>query len=563
MDYIESDSDEARQKFDQPIEVIEGPLMDGMNVVGDLFGAGKMFLPQVVKSARVMKKAVGYLIPYIEEAQAASGSSGPAGRILMATVKGDVHDIGKNIVGVVLGCNNFEVIDLGVMVPANKILDEAEKNNVEVIGLSGLITPSLDEMVFVAQEMQRRKMNKPLLIGGATTSRIHTAVKIAPQYVGSTIHVLDASRSVPVVQNLISEEKAEGFARRQRAEYEKLAADHAARRSKKRYLSYENAVRNAFEPDFTNYTPPTPVRGGRSLLKNVPLDVLQKYIDWTPFFRTWELHGRYPAILEDKVVGEEATKLFADAKKMLNQIVSRKLLKAHGVCAIWPANRTGEGEVTIYRDDSRREVRETFNFLRQQNEKTAGVPNYSLADFVAPEGTPDYLGGFAVTAGHGLADLVAQFEADQDDYNSIMAKALADRLAEAFAEFLHEHIRTTLWGYAPSEKMTNDELIREKYTGVRPAPGHPAWPDHTEKGTLFDTLQVPDQIGLELTDSYAMWPAAAVSGFYFAHPESRYFALGKVGEDQIRAYAERKGMTLAEAERWLSPNLNYEPIVLV
>jgi len=563
VDYIEEDTEEARASADRPIEVIEGPLMDGMNVVGDLFGAGKMFLPQVVKSARVMKKAVAYLVPYIEEEQKLSGNIGPAGRVLMATVKGDVHDIGKNIVGVVLGCNNFEVIDMGVMVPANKILDKAVEENVDVIGLSGLITPSLDEMVYVAREMERRGMKKPLLIGGATTSRIHTAVKIAPAYTGATIHVLDASRSVPVVQNLISEEKADGFVEQYRAEYEKLAIDHANRKSRKRYLSYEDAVENAQKLDFEAYTPPVPLRGGRTILRNFPLEKLAEYIDWTPFFRTWELHGKYPAILEDNVVGEEARKLFADAQAMLKEIIDRKLLQAHGICALWPANRIGEGDVAIFRDESRNEVREVFHFLRQQNEKSAKAHNHSLADFIAPEGVEDYLGGFAVTAGHGLSELVAEYEADHDDYKSIMAKALADRLAEAFAEYLHEHVRKDLWGYAAKEDFDNEGLIREKYQGIRPAPGYPACPDHTEKGTLFEVLQVPEQIGLELTESYAMWPAAAVSGFYFSHPESRYFALGKIGEDQIATYAKRKGLTQQEAERWLSPNLNYEPKVLV
>lgn len=562
VDFIEADTEEARQRFDRPIQVIEGPLMDGMNIVGDLFGEGKMFLPQVVKSARVMKKAVAYLVPYIEEEQRLSGTSGPAGRVLMATVKGDVHDIGKNIVGVVLGCNNFEVIDMGVMVPANKILDRAEEEGVDVIGLSGLITPSLDEMVFVAREMERRGMNKPLLIGGATTSRIHTAVKIAPAYSGATIHVLDASRSVPVVQNLISKDGADAYVQRFKDEYAQLATDHANRKSRKRYLSFSQAVENASPIDWDNYTPPSPVRGGRSLLRNFPLETLVGFIDWTPFFRTWELHGRYPAILEDKVVGEEATKLFADAKRMLYQIVSRKLLQAHGVCAIWPANRNADGDVAIYKDETRSEVRATFHFLRQQNEKAAGNANFSLADNIGPEGTADYLGGFAVTAGHGLAELVARFEADGDDYQAIMAKALADRLAEAFAEYLHAHVRKTLWGYASAESLDNEGLIREKYQGIRPAPGYPACPDHTEKGTLFDVLQVPDQIGLQLTESYAMWPAAAVSGFYFAHPESRYFALGKIGEDQVEDYARRKGLSKAEVERWLAPNLNYEPKVL-
>lgn len=558
VDFIEEDTEEVRQLKDKPLEVIEGPLMDGMNIVGDLFGAGKMFLPQVVKSARVMKKAVAYLIPYIEEEKRRSGNSGPAGKVLMATVKGDVHDIGKNIVGVVLGCNNFEVIDMGVMVHASKILDTAIEEKVDVIGLSGLITPSLDEMVHVASEMERRGIKLPLLIGGATTSRVHTAVKIAPAFSGSTIHVLDASRSVPVVQKLISEEMRGDFIEGYREEYKTLAEQHAQRKSAKRYVSYADAARNALALDWDNYTAPVPVRGGNSLLRNFPIEILAEYIDWTPFFRTWELHGKYPAILEDKVVGEQATNLFADAKKMLKQIIDRKLLKAHGVCGIWPANRVGSDDIEIYRDENRDEVRTTFHFLRQQNEKSATQPNFSLADFVAPAGQPDYMGGFAVTAGDGLTAMVTAFEADQDDYQSIMAKALADRLAEAFAEYLHEHIRTTLWGFGAKENLSKEALVKEKYQGIRPAPGYPACPDHTEKGLLFDLLKVEESIRVSLTESYAMWPAASVSGFYFSHPDSRYFGLGKIGEDQIQAYAERKGMTIEEAERWLSPNLNYE-----
>ncbi len=563
VDYIEADTEEVRQLKDKPLEVIEGPLMDGMNIVGDLFGAGKMFLPQVVKSARVMKKAVAYLIPYIEEEKRLSGDSGPAGKVLMATVKGDVHDIGKNIVGVVLGCNNFEVIDLGVMVRASTILDTAIAEGVDVIGLSGLITPSLDEMVDVAAEMERRGMKLPLLIGGATTSRVHTAVKIAPRYSGATIHVLDASRSVPVVQKLISKEFRGDFIQGYRDDYKTLAEQHAKRQSSKRYVSYEKAAANSLAVDWDNYTAPEPVRGGNTMLRNFPIETLAKYIDWTPFFRTWELHGKYPAILEDKVVGEQATQLFADAKKMLQQIIDRKLLKAHGVCGIWPANRVGSDDVEVYRDENRDQVRTTFHFLRQQNEKSKGQPNFSLADYVAPTGQPDYLGGFAVTAGDGLAEMVEAFEADHDDYKSIMAKALADRLAEAFAEYLHEHVRTTLWGYAKSENLDKESLIREKYEGIRPAPGYPACPDHTEKGLLFDLLKVEESIRVSLTESYAMWPASSVSGFYFSHPESRYFGLGKIGEDQLADYAERKGMTIAEMERWLSPNLNYEPKVRV
>lgn len=560
VDYIEEDTEEVRQLKDKPLEVIEGPLMDGMNVVGDLFGAGKMFLPQVVKSARVMKKAVAYLIPYIEEEKRRSGNSGPAGKVLMATVKGDVHDIGKNIVGVVLGCNNFEVIDLGVMVRGNKILDTAIEEGVDVIGLSGLITPSLDEMVDVASEMERRGMKLPLLIGGATTSRVHTAVKIAPKYSGATIHVLDASRSVPVVQKLISEEKQD-FIQGYKDEYTTLAEQHAQRKSAKRYISYSEAAAKSLAIDWSNYSAPEPVRGGHTMLRNFPIETLVEYIDWTPFFRTWELHGRYPKILEDKVVGEQATQLLADAKKMLQKIIDRKLLKAHGVCGIWPANRVGSDDIEVYRDENRDQVRTTFHFLRQQNEKSANSANYSLADFVAPSGQPDYMGGFAVTAGDGLVEMVKGFEAEHDDYQSIMAKALADRLAEAFAEYLHEHVRTTLWGYAKTEGLGKEALIKEKYQGIRPAPGYPACPDHTEKRLLFDLLKVEESIRVSLTESYAMWPAASVSGFYFSHPDSRYFGLGKIGEDQITDYAKRKGISVEEAEKWLSPNLNYEPKV--
>lgn len=559
VDFIEEDTEEVRSKVDKPLEVIEGPLMDGMNIVGDLFGQGKMFLPQVVKSARVMKKAVAYLIPYIEEEKKRSGDTGPAGRILMATVKGDVHDIGKNIVGVVLGCNNFEIIDLGVMVHASKILEAAIEKEVDVIGLSGLITPSLDEMVDVATEMERRGMKLPLLIGGATTSRVHTAVKIAPRYSGATIHVLDASRSVPVVQKLISKTKKDAFVQDYRDEYQKLAEQHAKRKSSKRYVDYGIASNNGQPTDWANHTPAEPVRGGTTLLRNFPLETLVEYIDWTPFFRTWELHGKYPKILEDKVVGVEAQKLFVDAKKMLKMFVDRKLIKAHGICGIWPANRVGKDDIEIYRDGNRDELRTTFHFLRQQNEKADNAYNHSLADFVGPKGTPDYMGGFAVTTGDGLAELVAKFEADQDDYQSIMAKALCDRLAEAFAEYLHKHVRTTLWGYASDETLDNESLIREKYSGIRPAPGYPACPDHTEKGLLFDLLQVEEQIGISLTESFAMWPASSVSGFYFAHPDAKYFGLGKIGEDQVMDYARRKGMEQGVMERWLSPNLNYEP----
>ncbi|MEM7035731.1 MAG: methionine synthase, partial [Bacteroidota bacterium] len=561
VEFVVDDTEEARQKYDRPLDVIEGPLMDGMNVVGDLFGEGKMFLPQVVKSARVMKKAVAHLIPFIEEEQKLSGNSGPAGKVLMATVKGDVHDIGKNIVGVVLGCNNFEVIDLGVMVPANKILEAAREHNVDVIGLSGLITPSLDEMVFVASEMERLGMKTPLLIGGATTSRIHTAVKIAPKYSGATIHVLDASRSVPVVQALSNEKKAPELSEKYRVEYDKLRTEHAARRNTKRYIGYEAAVAKRFAADWDSYTPQKPAHPGVTVLKDFPLTRLVEFIDWTPFFATWELRGKFPRILEDEIVGVEATKLYKDARALLKRIVDEKLLSANAVFGLFPANRVGNDDVEIYTDDSRTEVRTQFSFLRQQNEKSANSHNFSLSDYIAPKDSnvADYMGGFAVTAGVGIEKLVAEFEADHDDYNSIMTKALADRLAEAFAECLHAQVRSEYWGYAADESLDNEALIREKYQGIRPAPGYPACPDHTEKGVLFELLDAEAHTGIQLTESYAMWPAAAVSGFYFAHPDSRYFGLGKIGEDQVADYAARKGMPKSEMERWLAPNLNYEP----
>lgn len=558
VEFIDVDTEEARLKAERPLNVIEGPLMDGMNVVGDLFGSGKMFLPQVVKSARVMKKAVAHLIPFIEEEKLVSGNSGPAGRVLMATVKGDVHDIGKNIVGVVLGCNNFEVIDLGVMVSCNNILEKALEHKVDVIGLSGLITPSLDEMVFVASEMERRGMSLPLLIGGATTSRMHTAVKIAPAYSGSVIHVLDASRSVPVVQALVTDTIRTETVTRYKTEYAQLREEHKGRRAVKHFLSYEAAAQNGLKIDWDGYSIPAPQKQGVTEFLDFPLEKLVDYIDWTPFFQTWELHGRYPAILTDAVVGEEASRLYQDARALLDEIVKDKSLRANGVVGIFPANRTGADTVTLYTDSG--EALTQFEFLRQQQEKAPGVPNHSLADLIAPleNGKRDYMGGFAVTAGIGLEKLVAKFEADHDDYNSIMAKALADRLAEAFAECLHAIVRKEVWGYAANEQLDNESLIKENYQGIRPAPGYPACPDHTEKGVLFDLLRASERTGITLTESYAMWPAAAVSGFYFSHPESKYFGVGKIAEDQVADYAERKGWSKEEAERWLSPNLGYD-----
>ena len=556
-DYVEEDVEEARLKAERPLQVIEGPLMDGMNVVGDLFGEGKMFLPQVVKSARVMKKAVAYLLPYMEEE--ADGTSSKAGKVLLATVKGDVHDIGKNIVGVVLACNNYEIIDLGVMVPAEKILAEAKAQNVDVIGLSGLITPSLDEMVHLAKEMEHDGFEIPLLIGGATTSRVHTAVKIDQRYTkGQTVHVLDASRSVTVVESLLGQKK-QTFVDGIKEEYEKLREMHAKKRGVKQFVSLEEARANKFQIDWKAEDISKPNKLGLTEFKDFPLSELVDYIDWTPFFQTWELAGRYPRILEDEVVGAEATKLFNDAQSMLQKIVSEKWLQASGVVGIWPANSVGD-DVELYSDESRPEPPSVVHSLRQQTKKADGVPNIALADFVAPKesGLQDYMGGFAVTAGLGIEKKLAEFEADHDDYQSIMLKALADRLAEAFAEKLHEVVRKETWGYEPSEALSNEELIREKYRGIRPAPGYPACPDHTEKPELFKLLNASSITGMSLTDSLAMMPAASVSGWYFAHPESKYFGLGKIEKDQVQDYAARKEMELKDVERWLSPNLNYD-----
>ncbi len=561
VDYIEADTEEARLKYPAPLNVIEGPLMDGMNLVGDLFGAGKMFLPQVVKSARVMKKSVAVLIPYIEEEKKRSpGSAQSAGKILMATVKGDVHDIGKNIVGVVLGCNNFDVIDLGVMVPAEKILDTAIKENVDVIGLSGLITPSLDEMVSVAKEMERRKMNIPLLIGGATTSRVHTAVKIAPNYSAPVVHVLDASRSVPVAAKLVSNEARGEFAASIREEYGKLREDHRKKQDMKEFVSIAEARKNRFNPGWEDYTPPVPNKTGVIEYINFSLERLRKYIDWTPFFQAWELKGKYPEIFETAKYGTEAKKLFADANALLDRIVNEQLLQANGVVGIFPANTTNHDDVEVYTGDDRHGLLAEFHFLRQQAIKASGLPNLCLSDFVAPKesGKKDYIGLFAVTAGIGVDELVKQFEADHDDYSAIMVKALADRLAEAFAEYLHEVVRKELWGYAADEKLSNDELIGEKYSGIRPAPGYPGCPDHSEKITLFNLLGVSERTGINLTENLAMYPTAAVCGIYFSHPGSKYFTTGKLNKDQVLDYHRRKGMSLEEIEKWLRPVLNYD-----
>lgn len=545
-DYIDEDTEEARQNYAKPLHVIEGPLMAGMNVVGDLFGAGKMFLPQVVKSARVMKKSVAYLNPYLEEDKSEGDTQG---KILMATVKGDVHDIGKNIVGVVLACNNYEIIDLGVMVSATKILDEAIKHNVDVIGLSGLITPSLDEMVDVACEMERRGMKLPLLIGGATTSRVHTAVKVAPHYSGPVVHVLDASRSVPVAGKLIGYSTRELFEAEIKAEYTELAIQHAARQADKVILPWGEAIANKLKLDWATYTPVTPMQLGVTVFDDVDLNEISTFIDWTPFFSTWELRGKYPNIFEDKYVGEEAKKLFADAKAMLENIITHKKLAAKAVLGVFEANEEN-GDVHLANGSK-------FNFLRQQRKMGNNIPNLSLADYIAPKtsGKKDYLGAFAVTAGIGIESLIDAFEADHDDYNSIMVKAIADRLAEAMAEFMHQKMRKEIWGYAAEETLTNEELIHEKYQGIRPAAGYPASPDHTEKEMLWKLLDVEKNTGISLTESYAMYPTASVSGLYFTHPEAKYFAVGKIDTTQVADYAERKGADFNATKKWLGPNL--------
>jgi len=556
IEYLDDDVEEARQKYDKPIQVIEGPLMDGMNIVGDLFGAGKMFLPQVVKSARVMKKAVAYLLPFIEQEKLDNPdgkASSSAGKVLMATVKGDVHDIGKNIVGVVLACNNFEIVDMGVMVPAQDIIRKAREINADIIGLSGLITPSLDEMVHFAKEMEREGFTIPLMIGGATTSRIHAAVKVAPNYSGPVIHVLDASRSVGVCSTLLNENNKQAYVEGIRKEYDKAREAHLNKKSDKRYKTLEESRSDKFQIDLEQVAP-KPAFLGRKVIEDFPLEELVPYIDWTPFFHTWELRGSYPKIFDDKLIGDEAKKLYNDAQVLLNRIVKEKLLKANAVIGFWPANAIGDD---IQLDVDGQPV--TIHTLRQQGEKVAGEPYYALSDFIAPKesGKADYFGGFALTAGLGCDELVAEFEKNYDDYNSIMAKALADRLAEAFAEKMHELVRTEYWGYAAGEQLSNQELIKEQYVGIRPAPGYPACPDHTEKETLFALLDAEKQIGLKLTESYAMYPTAAVSGFYFAHPQSRYFGLGKITKDQVTEYAVRKGMSLEDTERWLGPNLAY------
>ena len=555
--FIVEDTEEARRLAERPIQVIEGPLMDGMNVVGDLFGEGKMFLPQVVKSARVMKKAVAYLQPFIEAEKTESAQY--AGKILMATVKGDVHDIGKNIVSVVLACNNYEIVDLGVMVPPEIIIQRAVEEQVDVIGLSGLITPSLDEMVYLAKELDRQNIKIPLLIGGATTSKAHTAVKIAPHSKAPVIHVNDASRAVGVVSNLLQEDKKEAYTLKIREEYEVFKAKFLERTSAKSYVSYEEAQKNALSIDWNSFEAKLPNALGVHTIEQQSLKDLVPYIDWSPFFRSWDLHGKYPEILTDEVVGEQAQSLFQDAQEMLNQIVEDNWLTAKARFGLFPAHAVGD-DIEIYTTDDRTQVSARWLTLRQQLKKRSGIPNLALADFVAPKtsGKKDYVGAFCVTTGFGTDEKAQAFEAQNDDYSSIMVKALSDRLAEAFAEYLHERVRRKYWGYAVEESFSNEELIQEKYKGIRPAPGYPACPDHLEKKTLWKLMEVEETIGVQLTESLAMWPASSVSGYYFAHPEAQYFGLGKIKTDQLVSYSKRRGISLDEARKWLNPNLAEE-----
>jgi len=554
--FVEADTEEARQAAARPLDVIEGPLMAGMNVVGDLFGAGKMFLPQVVKSARVMKKAVAILIPHIEAEKALNGDAGKAkGKVLMATVKGDVHDIGKNIVGVVLACNNFDVVDLGVMVPAQVILDRAREEKADIIGLSGLITPSLEEMSHVAREMKRQGFDIPLLIGGATTSRAHTALKIDPHYGSPVVWVKDASRAVGVMQSLLSQDLRAPFVAANEADYAEVRARHANKGDAKPLMPLERARAKKFDGGWSDYVPPTPLKPGLTVFDDYPLQDLRGVIDWTPFFQTWELAGRYPAILDDAVVGAQARELFADANAMLDRIIGQKWLTAKAVAGLWPANSVGDDIRLQGEQDA------VLHCLRQQADKPDDRPNLCLADFVAPQGSgvQDWVGAFACTAGLGIEPHVAAFEKDHDDYSAILLKALADRLAEALAERLHQLVRTQLWGYAPDEALDNEALIREQYRGIRPAPGYPACPEHSEKATIFRLLDAEKHTGLSLTESFAMYPASAVSGLYFSHPGSQYFVVGRLSREQVADYARRKGVPLAQAERWLASNLDYDP----
>ncbi|MDR3447674.1 methionine synthase [Dyella sp.] len=556
--YVVEDTELARQESTRPLDVIEGPLMDGMNIVGDLFGAGKMFLPQVVKSARVMKKAVAHLIPFIEEEKARTGEASKSnGKIVMATVKGDVHDIGKNIVGVVLRCNNFDVIDLGVMVPTQKILETAIAENADIIGLSGLITPSLEEMSQVAREMQRQNFTIPLMIGGATTSRAHTALKIEPHYKSPTVWVKDASRAVGVAQSLLSKELVDNFIAKVKADYAEVRERHRNRAGGKSLVSLDKARAQRFNTDWAGYEPPQPKKPGITIFDDYDLTELREYIDWSPFFNAWELAGHFPAILTDEIVGKQATELYKDAQAMLDTLIAEKWLKARGVIGFWPAASAGD-DIRLQRENGETVV---LHHLRQQVDKPVDRPDFCLSDFIAPKsaGKHDWIGGFAVTAGIGIDEHVARFEATHDDYSAILLKALADRFAEAFAERLHERVRQEFWGYTPDESLDNKSLIDEKYSGIRPAPGYPACPDHTEKGTLFTLLDATHNAGIELTDSFAMFPTAAVSGWYFSHPDSQYFVVGRLTREQVDDYAKRKGWTREEAERWLAPNLDYDP----
>ena len=554
LDYIVEDTEEARLELKNPLKVIEGPLMDGMNVVGDLFGEGKMFLPQVVKSARVMKKAVAYLEPFMPLPEEGAEESSLK-KIVMATVKGDVHDIGKNIVGVVLACNSYKIIDLGVMVDAQRIIDEAVKNKADIIGLSGLITPSLDEMVNVASEMERQGIKIPLLIGGATTSRIHTAVKIDPVYSGTVVHVMDASKSVPIAGEAISEETRDSFRLKYKEIYKQLRIEHEAKQSVKQLISYSEAKANPVKIDWNSYQPVIPNKLGRTVLKGLDLNLVKKYIDWTPFFSTWMLSGKYPKIFNDPVVGTEAKKLFEDANRMLEQAIAEKWLSANAVFGLYPVRRSDDDAIVL--DENGQEIA-SFYFLRQQGKKGKGVPNRSLADYLDPI-KQDYLGCFAVTSGIGMESKLAEFQKDGDDYNDILFKAIADRLAEASAEYIHELVRKEYWGYSKDENLENDSLIREEYPGIRPAPGYPACPEHSEKETISSLLDMENTVGIQLTSSYAMYPTSSVSGYFFGNPESKYFGLGKIDQDQVASYAERKGISLRDAERLLSPNLAYQP----
>lgn len=557
VDFIIDDTEEARQKYDSPLSIIEGPLMDGMNKVGDLFGSGKMFLPQVVKSARVMKKSVAHLIPYIEEEKKATGNTQSKGKILLATVKGDVHDIGKNIVGVVLGCNNYDVVDLGVMVPSEKILSKAVDENVDVIGLSGLITPSLDEMVHISKEMERQKLDIPLLIGGATTSKIHTAVKISPNYTGPAVHVLDASKSVSVVSNLLNKNLRNGFIESVKSEYKELNINHQKKHEQKTYINIKEARNNKLKLDWSNFKATKPNFTGIKNFEDYPIEKLKNFIDWTPFFKTWELKGKYPEILDDEKYGSEAKKLFDDANKMIDQLIKNKSLQANAVIGIFQANALGD-DIVLF--DEKKNEKGKLHTLRQQSKKSSSSANLALSDFIIPqsEHKHDYIGAFAVTTGIGIEKLLEKYESEHDDYNSIMLKAVADRLAEAFAEHLHQKVRRELWGYSSNENYSNEELIKEKYDGIRPAPGYPAQPDHTEKKTIFKLLNATENTGISLTENLAMYPASSVCGLYFAHPDSRYFTIGKISKDQVEDYASRKGISVEEAEKWLKPNLNYK-----